>query len=128
MSGAKASNNIGYDYGVLTAKAGLAVMVPWPNISRLQPENKVYLCLARGFLYMVVIIDWCLCRVLSWRISMKPTCFAAVMKARGLNIFRDGRYMSQKNSSLSLLSGIVLTILTISGLYPKVNSATNCKV
>lgn len=34
-------------------------------------------------------------------------------------VVRDGRHMSQKNSSLSLLSGIVLTILTISGLYQK---------
>lgn len=49
MSGAKTSNNIDYNYGVLTAKAGLAVMVPWSNASRLQPEHKVYPCLAHGF-------------------------------------------------------------------------------
>lgn len=70
-----------------------------------------------GFAYMVVITDLCLCRVLRWRIGTKAICFTAVMKASGLNVFRDGRYMNQKNNYLSLLSGIILTILAISGLY-----------
>lgn len=70
---------------------GLAGMAPGPNTSRPQPEHKVYpyllggvpvvrpnqvwstdityIGLARGFVYLVVVIDWYSRRVLSWRIS-----------------------------------------------------------
>lgn len=70
---------------------GLAGMAPGPNTSRPHPEHKVYpyllrgvpvvrpnqvwstdvtyLRLARGFVYLVAVIDWYSRRVLSWRIS-----------------------------------------------------------
>jgi putative transposase len=70
---------------------GLAGMAPGPNTSRSQPQHKVYpyllrgvevlrpnqvwstdityIRLARGFAYLVAIIDWYSRRVLSWRIS-----------------------------------------------------------
>ena len=70
---------------------GLVGMVPGPSTSRAQPQHKVYpyllrgvaiarpnqvwstdityIRLARGFAYLVAIIDWYSRRVLSWRIS-----------------------------------------------------------
>ena len=70
---------------------GLAGMAPGPNASRPHPQHKVYpyllrgvvvnrpnqvwstdityIRLARGFVYLVAIIDWYSRRVLSWRIS-----------------------------------------------------------
>ena len=70
---------------------GLAGMAPGPNTSRPHPEHKVYpyllrgisvvrpnqvwstdisyIRLARGFVYLVAVIDWFSRRVLSWRIS-----------------------------------------------------------
>ncbi|MBW6520352.1 MAG: IS3 family transposase [Desulfoarculaceae bacterium] len=70
---------------------GLAGMAPGPNTSRPHPEHKVYpyllrgvlvvrpnqawstdityIRLARGFTYLVAVIDWYSRRVLSWRIS-----------------------------------------------------------
>jgi putative transposase len=70
---------------------GLAGMAPGPNTSRPHPEHKVYpyrlrgvpvvrpnqvwstevtyLRLARGFVYLVAVMDWYSRRVLSWRIS-----------------------------------------------------------
>jgi putative transposase len=70
---------------------GLAGMAPGPNTSKPHPEHKVhpyllrgvlvvrpnqvwstditYIRLARGFVYLIAIIDWYSRRVLSWRIS-----------------------------------------------------------
>ncbi len=70
---------------------GLVAMAPGPNTSRAHPEHKVYpyllrgvpvvrpnqvwstdityIRLARGFAYLVAVIDWYSRRVLSWRIS-----------------------------------------------------------
>ena len=70
---------------------GLAGMAPGPNTSRAHPQHKVYpyllrgvavvkpdqvwstdityIRLARGFAYLVAVIDWYSRRVLSWRIS-----------------------------------------------------------
>ena len=75
----------------LMRKLGLVGMAPGPNTSRPHPEHKVYpyllrgvsvirpdqvwstdityIRLARGFAYLVAIIDWYSRRVLSWRIS-----------------------------------------------------------
>jgi putative transposase len=75
----------------LMRKMGLAGMAPGPNTSRPHPEHKVYpyllrgvlvvrpdqvwstdityIRLARGFAYLVAVIDWYSRRVLSWRIS-----------------------------------------------------------
>lgn len=75
----------------LMRKMGLAGMAPGPNTSRPQPGHKVYpyllrgvfvtrpdqvwstdityIRLARGFAYLVAVIDWYSRRVLSWRIS-----------------------------------------------------------
>jgi putative transposase len=70
---------------------GLAGMAPGPNTSRAHPEHKVYpyllrgvsiirpnqawstdityVRLARGFVYLVAILDWYSRKVLSWRVS-----------------------------------------------------------
>ena len=75
----------------LMRKMGLAGMAPGPNTSHPQPGHKVYpyllrgvfvtrpdqvwstdityIRLARGFAYLVAVIDWYSRRVLSWRIS-----------------------------------------------------------
>jgi len=75
----------------LMREMGLAGMAPGPNTSRPHPEHKVYpyllrgvliirpnqvwstdityIRLARGFAYLVAVIDWYSRRVLSWRIS-----------------------------------------------------------
>ena len=75
----------------LMREMGLAGMAPGPNTSRSHPEHKIYpyllrgipvvrpnqvwstdityIRLARGFVYLVAIIDWYSRRVLSWRIS-----------------------------------------------------------
>jgi len=75
----------------LMRKMGLAGMAPGPNTSRAHAEHKVYpyllrgvlitrpdqvwstdityIRLARGFAYLVAVIDWYSRRVLSWRIS-----------------------------------------------------------
>lgn len=70
---------------------GLAGMAPGPNTSRPHPQHKVYpyllrgvivtrpnqvwstdityIRLARGFAYLVAVIDWYSCKVLAWRLS-----------------------------------------------------------
>ena len=70
---------------------GLAGMAPGPNTSRPHPQNKVYpyllrgmeierpnvawssdityIRLARGFMYLVAVIDWYSRKVLAWRVS-----------------------------------------------------------
>jgi putative transposase len=75
----------------LMREMGLVGMAPGPNTSRPHPDHKVYpyllrgvsvirpdqvwstdityIRLARGFAYLVAIIDWYSRRVLSWRIS-----------------------------------------------------------
>jgi putative transposase len=75
----------------LMRSMGLAGMTPGPNTSKAHPEHKVYhyllrgvavtrpnqvwstdityIRLARGFAYLVAIIDWYSHKVLSWRIS-----------------------------------------------------------
>jgi len=75
----------------LMREMGLAGMAPGPNTSRSHPQHKIYpyllrglavvkpnqvwstdityIRLARGFAYLVAVIDWYSRRVLSWRIS-----------------------------------------------------------
>jgi len=75
----------------LMREMGLASMTPGPNTSRPHPEHKVYpyllrgvpvvrpnqvwgtdityIRLARGFVYLMAIIDWYSRRVLGWRLS-----------------------------------------------------------
>lgn len=75
----------------LMRSMGLAGMAPGPNTSRAHPQHKVYpyllrgvavirpnqvwstdltyIRLARGFAYLVAVIDWYSRKVLSWRIS-----------------------------------------------------------
>lgn len=75
----------------LMRSMGLAGMAPGPNTSRSHPEHKVYpyllrgvpvtrpnhvwstdityIRLARGFAYLVAVIDWYSRKVLSWRLS-----------------------------------------------------------
>lgn len=73
---------------------GIEAIAPKPNTSQPEPEDPVYpyllrglridrpnqvwaadityIPLARGFAYLVVIMDWCSRRVLSWRLSNTP--------------------------------------------------------
>ena len=75
----------------LMGKLGLAGMAPGPHTSRSHPQHKVYpyllrgmavsqpnqvwssdityLRLARGFVYLVAVIDWYSRKVLAWRVS-----------------------------------------------------------
>ena len=75
----------------LMRQIGLVGMAPGPNTSRAHPEHKIYpyllrgvpvvrpnqvwstdityIRLARGFAYLVAVIDWYSRRVLSWRVS-----------------------------------------------------------
>lgn len=75
----------------LMRQIGLAGMAPGPNTSRPRPEHKIYpyllrrlsvtrpnqvwstdityIRLARGFAYLVAVIDWYSRKVLSWRLS-----------------------------------------------------------
>ncbi len=75
----------------LMGKLGLAGMAPGPHTSRPHPQHKVYpyllrgvdvarpnqvwstdityLRLARGFVYLVAVIDWYSRKVLAWRLS-----------------------------------------------------------
>ena len=75
----------------LMRRMGLACMAPGPQTSRAHPEHKVYpyllrgvsitrpnqvwstdvtyIRLARGFVYLVAIIDWYSRKILSWRLS-----------------------------------------------------------
>lgn len=75
----------------LMRSMGLAGMAPGPNTSKAHPEHKVYpyllrgvpvtrpnqvwstdityIRLARGFAYLVAVIDWYSRKVLSWRLS-----------------------------------------------------------
>lgn len=75
----------------LMRRQGLAGMAPGPNTSRPHPQHKVYpyllrglpitqpnqvwstdityIRLARGFVYLVAIIDWYSRKVLAWRVS-----------------------------------------------------------
>lgn len=75
----------------LMRRMGLAGMAPGPNTSKAHPEHKVYpyllrgvpvtrpnhvwstdityIRLARGFAYLVAVIDWYSRKVLSWRLS-----------------------------------------------------------
>ena len=89
-------NNAGYAVNRkrvqrLMRQMGLAGMAPGPNTSRPHPEHRIYpyllrgvavvqpnqvwstdityLRLARGFAYLVAIIDWYSRKVLSWRLS-----------------------------------------------------------
>ncbi len=95
----------------LMRQMGLAGMAPGPNTSHAHPEHKVYpyllrgvavvrpnqvwstdityIRLARGFAYLVAIIDWYSRRVLGWRISnsMEATfcvdCLEEAIRAHG---------------------------------------------
>jgi hypothetical protein len=48
--------------------------------------------------------------------GMKAVCFAAVMKAIGLNIFRASRHRKHQNGPLVPLCGVLLALLAICGL------------
>jgi len=32
--------------------------------------DRTYIPMARGFVYLVAVLDWCSCKVLSWRVSI----------------------------------------------------------
>jgi putative transposase len=94
----------------LMRKMGLAGMAPGPATSKPHPQHKVYpyllrgvavtrpnqvwstdltyIRLARGFAYLVAIIDWYSRRVLAWRISkwngrLPPTRAAMMSQSKG---------------------------------------------
>lgn len=120
----------------LMRQMGLAGMAPGPNTSRPHPEHKVYpyllrglaierpnpvwstgityIRLARGFAYLVAILDWYSRKVLAWELSncleealrhydrpaifntdqgsqFTSQAFAEVLKGNGVAISMDGR-------------------------------------
>lgn len=91
---------------------GIEAIAPKPNTSRPEPGHPVYpyllrgltidrpnqvwaadityIPMARGFAYLVVIMDWCSRRVLSWRLSNTPDS-AFCVEALNEALLRFGR-------------------------------------
>ena len=121
---------------------GLIGMAPGPNTSRPHPEHKVYpyllrgvpvvrpnqvwstdityIRLARGFAYLVAIIDWYSRRVLSWRISnsMEATfcvdCLEEALRTHGkpeiFNSDQDSQFTSDAFTSVLKREGIMISM------------------
>jgi putative transposase len=121
---------------------GLVGMAPGPNTSRSHPEHKVYpyllrgvpvtrpdqvwstdityIRLARGFAYLVAIIDWYSRRVLSWRISnsMEATfcvdCLEEALRTHGkpeiFNSDQGSQFTSDAFTSVLKREGIVISM------------------
>ena len=106
---------------------GVAGMAPGPNTSRPHPQHKIYpyllrglevirpnhvwstdityIRLARGFVYLVAVMDWYSRKVLSWQLSntldggfctdqgcqFTADAFTGVLKMHGISISMDGR-------------------------------------
>jgi putative transposase len=121
---------------------GLAGMAPGPNTSRPHPEHKVYpyllrgvpivrpnqvwstdityIRLARGFVYLVAIIDWYSRRVLGWRISNSMEavfcvdCLEEALRAHGtpeiFNSDQGSQFTSAAFTDVLLREGIVISM------------------
>ena len=121
---------------------GLAGMAPGPNTSRSHPEHKVYpyllrgvpvirpdqvwstdityIRLARGFAYLVAIIDWYSRRVLSWRISNSMEavfcvdCLEDALRTHGrpeiFNSDQGSQFTSEAFTGVLKREGIVISM------------------
>ena len=121
---------------------GLAGMAPGPNTSRAHPEHKVYpyllrgvavvrpnqvwstdityIRLARGFAYLVAIIDWYSRRVLSWRISNSMEsvfcvdCLEEALRAHGkpeiFNSDQGSQFTSEAFTGVLKREGVVISM------------------
>jgi putative transposase len=126
----------------LMRQMGLVGMAPGPNTSRQHPEHKIYpyllrgvpvirpnqvwstdityIRLARGFAYLVAIIDWYSRRVLSWRISnsMDATfcvdCLEEALRAHGkpevFNSDQGSQFTSHAFTGVLKREGIVISM------------------
>jgi putative transposase len=126
----------------MVRQMGLVGMAPGPNTSRSHPEHKVYpyllrgvpvirpdqvwsidityIRLARGFAYLVAIIDWYSRRVLSWRISnsMEATfcvdCLEEALRIHGkpeiFNSDQGSQFTSDAFTSVLKREGIVISM------------------
>jgi putative transposase len=126
----------------LMRQMGLVGMAPGPNTSRQHPEHKIYqyllrgvpvirpnqvwstdityIRLARGFVYLVAIIDWYSRRVLSWRISnsMDATfcvdCLEEALRAHGkpevFNSDQGSQFTSDAFTGVLKREGIVISM------------------
>lgn len=126
----------------LMQQMGLASMAPGPNTSRPHPEHKVYpyllrgvpivrpdqvwstdityIRLARGFAYLVAIIDWYSRRVLSWRISNSMEavfcvdCLEEALRAHGkpeiFNSDQGSQFTSDAFTGVLKREGIVISM------------------
>ena len=121
---------------------GLAGMAPGPNTSRPHPEHKIYpyllrgvavvrpnqvwstdityVRLARGFVYLVAIIDWYSRRVLSWRISNSMEalfcvdCLEEALRAHGkpeiFNSDQGSQFTSVAFTDVLKREGVVISM------------------
>jgi putative transposase len=121
---------------------GLAGMAPGPNTSRAHPEHKVYpyrlrgvavvrpnqvwstdityIRLARGFVYLVAVIDWYSRRVLSWRISNSMEsvfcvdCLEEAIRAHGkpeiFNSDQGSQFTSEAFTGVLKREGITISM------------------
>jgi putative transposase len=121
---------------------GLAGMAPGPNTSRAHPEHKVYpyllrgvavvrpnqvwstdityIRLARGFVYLVAIIDWYSRRVLGWRISNSMDasfcvdCLEEAIRAHGnpeiFNSDQGSQFTSEAFTDVLKREGITISM------------------
>ena len=126
----------------LMRQMGLAGMAPGPNTSRPHPEHKVYpyllrgvpvirpnqvwstdityIRLARGFAYLVVIIDWYSRRVLSWRISNSMEaafcvdCLEEALRTHGkpeiFNSDQGSQFTSEAFTGVLKREGVVISM------------------
>lgn len=126
----------------LMQKLGLAGMAPGPNTSKSQPQHKVYpyllrgvdvirpnqvwstdityIRLARGFVYLVAVIDWYSRKVLSWRLSNTMDasfcveCLEAAIKDYGVpeivNTDQGSQFTSESFTGVLLRNGIQISM------------------
>lgn len=126
----------------LMRQMGLVAMAPGPNTSRAHPEHKVYpyllrgvpvtrpnqvwstdityIRLARGFAYLVAIIDWYSRRVLSWRISNSMEavfcvdCLEEALRAHGkpeiFNSDQGAQFTSETFTCVLKREGITISM------------------
>lgn len=121
---------------------GLAGMAPGPNTSRPHPEHKIYpyllrgldvnrpnqvwstdityVSLAKGFVYLVAIIDWYSRKVLAWRVSntMDTTfcvdCLEEALRQYGkpeiFNTDQGSQFTSKAFTDVLLREGILISM------------------
>ena len=126
----------------LMRQMGLAGMAPGPNTSRAHPQHKVYpyllrgvpvirpnqvwstdityIRLARGFVYLVAVIDWYSRKVLSWRLSNSMEaafcvdCLEEALRSHGkpeiFNSDQGCQFTSESFTGVLKREGIVISM------------------